>query len=59
MNKIVSAMVVAFAGAAAASLLVAWRNNQSAAKALDKEDIGRWEDDGGTIPRHSGAASTH
>jgi len=52
MNKVASALVLAFAGAAAAALLTAWRKNQLEAKALEKEDIHRWEDDGGKIPEH-------
>lgn len=59
MNKVVSALVVAFAGAAAASLLTTWRKSQLEAKALEKKEIHRWEDDGGSIPEHSAEISTH
>jgi len=59
MNKVVSALVVAFAGAAAASLLATWRKNRLEAKALEKKDIHRWEDDGGKIPGHSAVLRRH
>ncbi len=59
MNKAVSALVVGFAGAAAASLLTTWRKSQPEARAQEKKKIHRWEDDGGSIPEHSAEISTH
>ena len=50
MNKVVSALMVAFTGAAAASLLMTWFRDQRETKALAKEDLNRWEDDGGSVP---------
>lgn len=58
MNKVVPALVVTIAGAAVASLWTAWRKNQLEAKVLEKEDIHRWEDDGGMIPISSAGVAT-
>ena len=55
MNKVVSALVVAFAGAAAASLLTTWR------KSHGSESPGKRRSDGKTmacIPEHSAEIST-
>ena len=49
MNKVVSALVVAFAGAAAASLLTTWR------KSHGSESPGKRRSDGKTMAQYSGA----
>ncbi len=50
MSKIVSTFALVALGAAAAAMFKAWRDNSLAAKAQDKVDIHRWEDDGGQVP---------
>jgi hypothetical protein len=59
MNKVLSALAMAFAGAAAASVVAAWRKNHLEEKALHKEALSRWEDDGGPVPTRPAATPTH
>ncbi len=50
MSKIIPVFAIACLGAAAASVLAVYRAQQRAAKVLDKEDIQRWEAEGGNVP---------
>ena len=53
MKKIIPVFAVACLGAAAASVLSIFRAKQRAAKIQDKEDLQRWEAEGGNVPMKS------
>ena len=50
MKTLLSVFAVACIGAAAASLMAALRAKQHATKVQDKEDLQRWEAEGGNPP---------
>lgn len=50
MSKIIPVFAIACLGAAAASVLAVFRARQRAAKIQDKDDIQRWEAEGGNVP---------
>ena len=59
MNKIIPVFAVACLGAAAASVLTIFRAKQRAAKIQDKDDIQRWEAEGGNVPLRSVPSTGH
>ena len=48
--KAISVLALAVLGTAAASIVSAVRAHQRAAKVQDKEDLQRWEAEGGNVP---------